>query len=63
MLFDIDRIIELKAELRRYNSMDLSTCQMIKGGHPYTLSDEALREWLYTGLNNCDIVDFLDEVK
>lgn len=57
-VFDIDRILELREELRRFNRMNLRAAEVVYRGEPLTIPPAVLDAWAFTGLNNTDIVDY-----
>ena len=61
-VFDVDHIVRLKSELQRYNKMNLREATFLKGGVPVEIPVELIDEFEFTGLNNADLVDFLDFV-
>ncbi len=58
--FDADRVAYLKAELRKYNQMDLRTANVVRGGKSVSIPEQVMREWEFVGLNNTDLIDFWD---
>jgi tyrosine-protein phosphatase YwqE len=56
MRVDIERVRELKAELRKINDCKLEDLQIFESGKEVVPNPELLASWKYTGLNNTDYI-------
>ena len=56
MKVNIERIIELKAELVEINLMLLCDIDFYKGGKKISIPNDILDKWQYIGLNNTDFI-------
>jgi len=58
-LFDMDRIEELRAELARFDAMDLSRVRVKRGGRIVERVPQGiLADFSFTGLRNIDLAVF-----
>jgi hypothetical protein len=61
---DVEYVRFLKEELAAINKLDLSEIQFYEDDREIDISDEVLKEWQFTGLNNADfIVDDIYKLK
>lgn len=60
IVVNIERILALKAELRRVNAVELRDIEFVYCGKPVAVDPQAIEEWRFTGLNNTDFIEFLD---
>jgi tyrosine-protein phosphatase YwqE len=56
MRVDIERVRELKAELRKINDCKLEDLQVFENGKEIVPSPKMLNRWRYMGLNNTDYI-------
>jgi hypothetical protein len=61
---DVEYVRFLKEELAAFNKLELSEIQFYEDNREVDISDEVLKEWQFTGLNNADfIVDDIYKLK
>jgi hypothetical protein len=61
---DVEYVRFLKEELAAFNKLELSEIQFYEDDREVDISDEVLKEWQFTGLNNADfIVDDIYKLK
>jgi hypothetical protein len=53
---DVEHVRALKEELASFNSLDLSVVEFYDNGNKLEVSEQALVEWKYVGLNNADFI-------
>jgi len=57
MRVDVERIRELRKELRAINKLELKDIEFYEKGEKLEIPPEVLREWEFIGLNNTDFVE------
>jgi hypothetical protein len=56
MRIDVERIIALKAELAAMNAVKLDKWELYENGERVDISEAAIEEWRWIGLNNVEFV-------
>lgn len=60
MIVDIDWLLTVKQRLREVNSVHTEDIVWEKDGETVTFSKEDLVEWQFMGMNNTDIIEFME---
>jgi len=56
MRVDIEKILDLKEQLRVINSVDLDTIEFYENGKKVSISKENVDDWAFVGLTNVDFI-------
>jgi len=56
MIVNIERILELKEELRKINEVELSEIEFHKNGTKLEIDPKNIEDWAFVGLNNVDFI-------
>ena len=71
MIVDIEKIYELKAELKKINDAELKDIEFRENGKKLDIDKKNIEDWPYVGLSNVDFIttqsyqrgeDVLDDV-
>ncbi len=57
MKVNVERVISLRAELRRINQVELKNLEIYKNGIKIDIPESKIREWDLVGLNNTDFIE------
>ena len=60
MIVDIDWLLTVKQRLREVNSVHIEDIVWEKDGETVTFSKEDLVKWQFMGMNNTDIIEFME---
>jgi hypothetical protein len=58
MQVHIEKVLDLKRQLREINSVDLKEIVWLKEGKAVECLQVDIDDWRFTGLNNTDFVEF-----
>jgi len=56
MKVNIEKLLELKEELRVINSVDLDSIEFYKDGEKVDIPKENIEDWAFVGLTNVDFI-------
>jgi len=56
MIVNIERILELKEELRKINEAELSDIEFHENGKKLEIDPKNIEDWAFVGLNNVDFI-------
>lgn len=63
MQVHIEKVLELKRQLRGINSLDLEKIVWLKGGIPVEYHIQEVLDFKFTGLSNTDFIEYATEIK
>ena len=63
MQIHIEKVLELKRQLKEINSLDLEKIVWLKSGIPVEYHIQDVLDFKFTGLSNTDFIEYATEIK
>lgn len=63
MQIHIEKVLELKRQLKEINSLDLEKIVWLRSGTPVEYNIQDILDFKFTGLSNTDFIEYATEIK